>query len=292
MATQPKYPIYIPSKGRPDSCFTARCFVKHETPFYLVIEEAEREAYAAKFDEKHILVLPFSDQGSVIPARNWIMDHAIALGAERHWQFDDNIRMFRRYYKGGLRIPIQSGLAVRLVEDFTDRYTNVAISGFNYTMFVVKQSTPFTTNCHVYSATLINNSIPHRWRGKYNEDTDMCLQVLADGWCTILMHAFMVDKEKTMLNSGGNSAMYEGDGRLKMARSLERQWHGTVTVNRKFQRPQHIVSSAWKKFDTKLIRRTDIEWPEGTDNYGMKLKAQKEIKSPRMRRMYEAEKAE
>lgn len=39
---------------------------------------------------------------------------------------------------------------------------------------------------HVYSCTLILNSIEQRWRLLYNDDTDLCLQVLAAGWCTIL----------------------------------------------------------------------------------------------------------
>ena len=68
---------------------------------------------------------------------------------------------------------------------------------------------------HVYSCTLVLNSIPHRWRGEYNEDTDICLQVLADGWCTILVNAYLAKKTHTMKTSGGNTdVLYQGDGRL------------------------------------------------------------------------------
>lgn len=283
----PNYPIYIPSKGRADVCYTARIFARDEVPFYLVVEEQEHDAYASRFGEERLLVLPFKNQG-LIAARNWIKAHATASGAVRHWQFDDNIREFRRLYKRR-RLPVRSGVACRIVEDFTDRYTNVAISGFNYEMFVVEQTTPFTKNCHVYSASLILNEIPYRWRTRYNDDTDICLQVLSGGWCTILVSVVMVQKIATMHVKGGNTDdLYQGDGRLKMARSLERQWPGVVTTKRRFDRPQHVIKSAWRKFDTPLIRRTDIEWPTGVDEYGMTLESVTEIRHPALRRVVES----
>ena len=221
-----RYPIYVPSKGRFDKCLTADFLVKDKVPFYLVVEKQEAKKYASKYGREKILVLPFSNKGSVIPARNWIKDHACEAGYKRHWQLDDNMSVVRRWYKGK-RIRCNSKYGMAATEDFVDRYENVAIAGLNYTMFCVpNRMPPFYLNNHVYSFSLILNEIPHRWRGKYNEDTDLCLQVLADGWCTILMNAFMVDKAHTMTMKGGNtSELYnKEDGRLKMARSLERVW--------------------------------------------------------------------
>ena len=283
----PRYPVYIPSKGRADYCLTARMFDTDGVPFRLVIEEQEYDEYAANFGEERLLVLPFSNQGSVIPARNWIKDHATAEGHKRHWQFDDNIRSTRRLY-ANKRMYCRSGLALAVCEDFTDRYTNVAVSGFQYTMFAPTETAklpPFVLNCHVYSCSLILNELPNRWRGQYNEDTDYCLQVLADGWCTVLLYAFMVDKMRTMMMSGGNTdALYQwSDGRLKMARSLERKWPGVVETKRRFQRPQHVVKDSWKRFDTQLIPAGDID--RTPNNYGMKLKAVRPVRSESLRRL-------
>lgn len=53
---------------------------------------------------------------------------------------------------------------------------------------------------------------------------------------------------------GGNSdQLYQGDGRLRMARSLEEQWPGIVTTVRRFNRPQHKVAGDWRFFDHPLI---------------------------------------
>jgi hypothetical protein len=152
---------------------------------------------------------------------------------------------------------------------------------------------PYYLNTRIYSCILIRNDIPYRWRGRYNEDTDLCLQVLSEGWCTVSFNAFNMMKAETMSVKGGNATeLYKGDGRLKMARSLERQWPYVVTTRRRFDRPQHVVANNWRKFDTPLIRRTDIDWEalekQGSNDYGLKLKQKADtIKSPRIRSMFE-----
>ena len=284
----PRYPIYIPSKGRYENCLTAKMLIRDGVPFRLVVEPQEADEYARRYGRENILVLPFSDAGSVIPARNWIKDHATAAGYERHWQLDDNIRVAYRFYRGK-RIYCTSKIALRVAEDFTDRYETIAISGLNYKMFTPNHNKlpPFFLNCHVYSCSLILNAIPHRWRGRYNEDTDICLQVLADGWCTVLINAFTVDKQRTMTLKGGNTdALYHGDGRLKMARALERRWNGVVETKRRFQRPQHVVKDSWRKFDTplKLKPGIDLSQFDHPNEYGLKLtQVGTEIKSATLR---------
>jgi len=279
----PRYPVYIPSKGRADECKTARTLLDGGVPFRIVVEPQEYDRYAARYGEERVLTLPWDNPGSVIPARNWIKEHATAAGYERHWQIDDNVRKFGRIWRSR-RLKCPPGPALKAAEDFTDRYENIAVSGLNYLTFAIPQrdsakpKDPFQLNCHVYSCTLTLNTTPHRWRGPYNEDTDYCLQVLADGWCTVLFNAFWVDKQPTMTMKGGNAAtLYQGDGRLRMARQLERQWPGVVTVSRKWGRPQHVVN--WRKFDTPLRRKPGLELPTEPNEYGMVLKRVKPPKA-------------
>lgn len=287
----PRYPVYVISKGRADCCLTARTLVRDGVDFRLVVEPQEADAYAEHFGRERLEILPFSNLGlGSIPARNWVWEHAKASGAERHWILDDNIRGFYRRWKAR-KIPCDAGPAFRAAEDFTDRYENIAIAGLNYFMFSANRTKqpPFCLNVHVYSCLLIRNDLPHRWRGRYNEDTDLCLQVLSDGWCTVLFNAFLIWKMPTMTMKGGNtSELYKGDGRLKMARSLERRWPGVVETKRRFQRPQHVVKDSWRKFDTPLIRRADVDFEalaRAPNEYGMKLRQLKEIQSDELRRL-------
>lgn len=289
----PKYPIYVPSKGRAARCLTADFLIEDQLPFSLVVEPQEYDQYAERYGPEHVLALPFSNRGSVIPARNWIKDHATAAGHERHWQIDDNMRGISRQWKTK-RVYCHSGFGFRVTEDFVDRYENVAIAGLNYDMFIygIKNLPPFYLNVHVYSCTLILNSLPYGWRGRYNEDTDICLRVLADGWCTVLMNAFSIKKMRTMTMGGGNtSELYAGDGRLRMARSLERVWPGVVETKRRFQRPQHVVADQWRFFDTQLKLKDGIDLTvlPKVDEYGMELvQVAPEIKSAHLRQIIES----
>jgi hypothetical protein len=272
--TKPRYPVYIISKGRYKNCLTAKFLIQDGIDFFLVVEPQEKNEYASRYGEERVLVLPFANLGlGSIPARNFCWEHSKANGHFRHWILDDNIAKMRRLTRGK-RLACNSKYAFVATEDFTDRYENIAIAGLNYTCFAILKMPPFYLNCHVYSTLLIRNDLDYRWRGRYNEDTDLCLQVLSGGWCTVLMNAFLIDKMATMQMKGGNTdVLYKGDGRLVMAKSLERMWPGVVKTERRFNRPQHVVKNAWKGFDTELIRRKDIDWDNlKTNNYGMKLK--------------------
>lgn len=284
---QPRYPVYVISKGRANACLTAQFLIADGTPFHVVIEPQEEAAYAATVGRDRLLLLPFSNLGrGSIPARNWVWEHAKAAGFERHWILDDNIRDIVRKWKAARRITCNASVAFAATEDFIDRYENVAIGGMNYSMFGICAQPPFYRNVHVYSCLCILNGLPYRWRGRYNEDTDLCLQVLAGGWCTISMNAFLVRKMPTGSMKGGNAdELYKGDGRLKMARSLERLWPGVVEVKRRFRRPQHVVKDAWKRFDTPLRLKPGISLEDfaPADNYGMALTAVREIRTASLR---------
>lgn len=275
----PEYPVYVISKGRADTRLTAKAFEKMMLPYRIVIEPHERDDYAAVIDPKKILMLPFSNlgQGS-IPARNWVWDHAAKEGHRRHWIVDDNITGFYRFNRN-LKSPVRDGAIFRAMEEFADRYANVRVAGPNYEGLVLRRegsTPPFRLNTRVYSCILIDNDCRHRWRGRYNEDTDLSLRVLKDGDCSILFNAFLSEKEATMDMKGGNTdELYRQDdkfdGRLEMARSLQRQHPDVVKITRKWGRWQHQVD--YRPFKAnRLIRKAGVEIPNGVDNYGMVLR--------------------
>ena len=269
----PEYPVYIVSKGRWKSRKTSKALDFLGVPYKIVIEPQEYNQYSAVIDPEKILTLPFSNlgQGS-IPARNWIWEHSISGGHARHWILDDNISGFCRY-NHNMRIKVTSGTIFKCAEDFTDRYENVAISGFQYRCFAnsCRKRPPFLLNTRVYSCTLIDNSLGIRWRGRYNEDTDLCLRVLKEGHCIVLFMAFLQDKAGTMTMEGGNTdELYIGNGREKMADSLIEQHPDVVTKTEKFGRVQHLVNYEPFK-NNKLIKRDRLTVPYGVNDYGMIL---------------------
>jgi hypothetical protein len=269
----PSYPVYIISKGRWESRQTVRALDRIGVPFRIVVEPQEFDQYAAVIDPAHILTLPFSNlgQGS-IPARNWVWEHALQSGAARHWILDDNISNFFRLNEN-LKVPVSSGTIFKAAEDFVDRYSNVALSGFHYFMFASRKSKnpPFTLNTRVYSCILIQNDIPYRWRGRYNEDTDLSLRALKDGWVTVLFMAFLARKTPTLTMKGGNTdELYQGDGRLLMAQSLQRQHPDVTEIKQRWGRWQHVVDYRPFKHNQPRLRPDAVITP-GVNNYGMVL---------------------
>lgn len=269
----PSYPIYIVSKGRWESRLTSKALEKASIPYRIVIEPQEFEQYSSVIAPEKILCLPFSNlgQGS-IPARNWIWEHSISEGHERHWILDDNIRDFYRLNQN-LKVRIADGTIFKASEDFINRYKNVALSGFQYEKFAPRKSKrpPFLLNTRIYSCILIKNDLSHRWRGRYNEDTDLSIRVLKEGWCTVLFYAFLAEKITTMTMRGGNTdELYQGDGRLEMAKSLQAQHPDITKIVYKWHRWQHSVDYTGFK-NNKLILKDGITIEPGVNNYGMRV---------------------
>lgn len=239
-----QYPVYVISKGRIESRLTVKALEALGVPYWLVLEPPEVEPYAAVIPRGKILTLPFQDLGEgSIPARNWVWEHSLANGDRRHWILDDNIDGFYRL-NHNMKVKVTDENPFVDCERFADQYANVAIAGLNYEFFADRRtvSPPFRANTRVYSCILIDNAIPFRWRGRYNEDTDLCLRALKAGYCTVLFNAFLAKKMPTMKMTGGNTdELYQGDGRLKMAESLRDQHPDVVRVTRKWGRWQHHV---------------------------------------------------
>lgn len=243
-----KYPIYVISKGRWENRLTTDTLDKSGVNYHVIIEPQEHDNYAKFIEKDKILVLPFSNLGcGSIPARNWVWEHAITIGAKKHWILDDNIRHFyaMNHQK---RVIFNDKSVFEYCEKFTDKYKNIALSGMNYYKFGVPHNAgmgirPVIFNTRIYSCILIKNDIPYRWRGRYNEDTDLSLRVLKGGWCTALINAFLCGKQTTMTMKGGNTdELYKNNGRLLMAKSLRDQHPDVVRVVWKWGRWQHLVN--------------------------------------------------
>jgi len=283
----PKYPIYIVSKGRWEQRLTVRALNEINVFGYrVVIEEEEYAQYAKHIDKKWLLVLPknylehyetcdslgASKSRGPGPARNFCWDHSTSNGHSRHWVMDDNCQHFYRLNRN-LKVLVSSGTIFRCAEDFIDRYANVALSGLNY-HGLCKQTDavpPYILNTRIYSFILINNSIQYRWRARYNEDTDLSLRVLKDGWCTVQFNAFLAEKIMTQRNRGGNTdEFYAQEGTLPKSQMLADLHPDVATVVQRFGRWHHKVD--YRQFkDRKLVRKKGVVVKQGVNNYGMVL---------------------
>lgn len=284
--TKPRFPLYIPSKGRADSRLTVKALERMGVPYRIIVEEQEYDTYARVINPANILILdpafqrdydacmtltPEQSRGSG-PARNFAWEHARSTGAAWHWIMDDNISAFYRA-NHNREFPCVDGSPFATMEAFVLRYTNVAMAGPNYQMFFTRRDPPppFTLNTRIYSCNLIRNDLPFRWRGRYNEDTILSLDLLKAGWCTVLFNAFLQKKVATQRLKGGNTdAFYAAEGTLPKSRMLVEQHPDVARVTWRFNRWHHHVD--YRPFRVnRLIRDPDAVITPGVNEFGMTL---------------------
>lgn len=302
MNSDPQFPLYIPSKGRSEYMITSKALTKMGVKHYIVVEPSQFEDYQkAIFDMKLLTTalpmdMSYKDKYELCddlglskstgpgPARNFAWEHSMQQGYEWHWVMDDNIRDFHRL-ANNIKVRVWCGSFWRAMEDFCLRYKNVAMAGPNYEMFVPRKSKvpPFITNTRIYSCNLIRNDVPFRWRGRYNEDTILSLDMLKSGWCTIQFNAFLQNKMNTQAVKGGNTAeFYHAEGQVKegqryadtgtLAKSkMQVSVHPDVSkLVFKFGRIHHHVDYSPFK-NQKLIKKDNLQLPSQPNEYGMKL---------------------
>lgn len=292
----PKHPVYIVSKNRSDSMLTSRALCKMKVPHFIVIEPQNESDYKKAIERFNLhefvklIIAPFSNHGDGPGrARNYAWDHALSIGAEYHWVMDDNITDFFRLHNN-VRIRVADGTILRAAEDFVERYENVPLSGLQYYFFAVPGSStykPFIVNTRIYSCLLIRNDCVHRWRGRYNEDTDLSLRVLKDGDCTIEFIAFLQGKMATQVVKGGNTEEFyhnEGDidklvwrdgfynpsGTIKKSQMLYDMHPDVTEIVWKYGRVHHYVD--YSRFKNNILRlKPGLSFSDTVNDYGMKL---------------------
>lgn len=272
----PKWPVFIPTKGRADTRMTIRMFDTLGVPYTIFVETQEYDLYARHVPCDRIHVLPHQNQGLTV-TRNYIWDYAAERGHEWFWTFDDNIDGLYRF-NHNLKTPCADATIMAVIEDFASRYENLAITGMNYFMFVKRKYVipPYILNTRIYSNMLIRtfakdrNGNPYRNVTFYNDDTDLCVRVLKDSWCTVLFNAFLIYKQTTMTVPGGMTDYYEQTNkRLEFAEELQRAHPDCVTVTEKWGRFHHQVD--YSRFTQQLRRRPDLDIQKGVNDFGMTL---------------------
>lgn len=287
----PIYPVYVVSKSRAvkNSWHTSFRLTQMCIPHYLVVEPSEVAMYREVFNNEYCTILEldmsykdsydvFSDLGNINstgpgPARNFCWEHSMGNGFKWHWVLDDNIDGWNMYFRGN-RIPVRTGECFRSCERFVERYDNIAIAGHNYASFYPSgtRRPPYITNTRIYSMLLIRNYIPYRWRGRYNEDTDLSLRVLKDGWCTVQFNIFLGEKLTTQKVRGGNSKeFYDHEGTNPKSQMLVDMHPDVSRITYKFSRIHHEVD--YSKFTTPL-RLIDCHQNYGKpirNNFGLEV---------------------
>lgn len=269
-----KYPIYVLSKGRySDLSFpNATCMTLEEMKleYTLVLMTDEVEQYKQTLEKynckKCINIISIDDNKGLggTPQRNLAWDDAKKRKFSKHWILDDNIHGYY-YFNRRQQIQIKSGVVFRDVENFVDNiHEKVGLAAHSYKFEVrdTEMRNPIILNGKTFSSILVNHSLLDmcnvKWRLKYNEDIDLGLQTLTNGFMTLGFEYFISGKLSTPQNKeGGNREIYlnyEKQGFKNKLECIMKEW-GHI---------DGLIKKTYKKLKTKtgieLREHHDVDW--------------------------------
>lgn len=228
-------PIYIPSKGRADCCLTARVLRRIGIKFNIIVEQQDVDAYSRHGWSDCLLVLPMAFKESYEycdglglsipsgsgPARNFALHHARENGYRWQWTIDDNITAFHYRTMGVGKTTAKcfkrdKSNFLDVSASFFDSFENVLMGGLEYGAFAFDDLQSFVFNRRVFSCNCLRTDMPFRWRGRYNEDVILSIDILKSGHCTVLLKKFNCVKLATQKLKGGNTdTVYKHGTRAK-----------------------------------------------------------------------------
>jgi hypothetical protein len=287
------FPVYIPTRGRPQKQLTADALLELGIRPFLVVEAAEEAAYKENNPECYVIVWPqnYLDDYEKTPeldphpttgaAHNYAWDHSRAAGYTHHWIMDDNIRGFL-IRSNGRRANVKDAKALHYQEDFIRKFKNLA--GISLAMAPFMRGSTLMINTRLYCATLYRNDLHEygiKWRRGINDDTIVSLDILKTGyWCTAENRAVGIKKTGTSRKSrmaGGMTDFYAQGGFIKKSAELVRCHPEYSTTVVKFNRVHHSVD--FSSFKQKLI---PIDQTKGTREVVVEKIAEVRSKKPKI----------
>ena len=243
------YPVFIPSKGRPN-CLTAKLMDDSHINYTLVVEPQDADAYAEAYPHADFLILPENDAGMWY-ARQFVLEHCRQEGLTWYWLIDDDIKRFT--HNNETSTP---RAALSYAEGLTNGYSRLAMVGIDFHQFAWSQKREYSVNKRVAVVVLTNTTVDanHRPEVPLKGDLDFQLQCLDAGWSTITVHTYAMDTPAMgSTKTGGLSDFYKDNAHVEAAKYLVDFWQPYTKI---VEKPLgDDVKVDWKMFPNTLRAR-------------------------------------
>lgn len=225
------WPVVIPSKARVQSTTAALLRAAEVKAWRLLVEPQDAEAYAAKWGDEHVEVLPEDDQGLTY-SRNRVLELAREAGWPWVWQLDDDVTQLYLKGEGTKLVKTDAKTALLRAQRVIGRVPNVGQAGLEYQQFAWRATKPCVLNsyCDVVVAINTENTRTCRYREiPLKEDRDFTLQVLSTGRRTCRVQTVSFGAPQNGSNKGGLQPVYATDGREERSvKRMAKLWPGVV----------------------------------------------------------------
>jgi hypothetical protein len=207
----PKYPVAILSFGRYNRYGRTHILLtKLKIPHYLFVEPCEETYYREWYDKTYceLIVSPFDfhkDNMGSTPMRNYILSYFHIFGKLRVWLLDDNIKHYKRLYKG-IKNEIENPIIFTSIEKYVDRHNNVGIASHNFNPFIMENGIRrvMCKNGKCYSSMLILTS-GISFKHKHQEDNFISIEYICAGLCNLCFNHILYNKNTSGIDEGGNT---------------------------------------------------------------------------------------
>lgn len=209
-------PLYILSLGRYEYNDTywslKRMLCKNIKVF---VEPSEYKLYNKEIPHEELVCLPkdyhlLKEGGKHV--RNYIHIYSkLHNKQDYYWLLDDNIQGFY-FFQDNIKYECMFGFSFYYLEKFMKKWKNAYLGGMGYCSDIteIEKSKPcIVKNSKVYSCFLIRQDITNvikgeLWKGIYNEDIILCIELLQLGYPTFTTNQFLCNKLTTGNRKGGN----------------------------------------------------------------------------------------
>jgi hypothetical protein len=243
-----RFPIYIPSKGRPKSP-TAKLIGDSAV---LVVENQEAADYQKAFPNAPIIILPESNRG-IAYVRNFILTEARRSGAEWFWMLDDDITGF--YEVAAKRCVRAAPLCVLAgAEAVFSKRPNTAQAALEYQQFAWASSKGYSLNGYCDVAVCINTKrsamASYDYSVTLKEDRDFTMQLLSQGYETFRTARFAFSAPKNGSNEGGLKPVYANpNAEANAVAGMIAKWGGLLCSKNTKPDGRRDVKINWRAFN-------------------------------------------
>jgi len=257
-----QYPICIVSKDRSETCTTHKLLEYEGVRYFYMVEPNDYDLYVNRFGSERVINIGENDKG-IYYVRNFCIEWSNKLGYSHHWQVDDDLKSLHYRHMNkyrGLRDSekIENPTSMLLyIENMSSKCINFGAGCLTHDGFAFAKKKDIDINKMIYCFQLINNKVKARYKPKTSEDIDFSLQILLEGYVTMVFNKYSFRTPSSGSIKGGcNSSVDYAiignvDGRKLRNLELCRVYPKWFVEYTKKEQSEIKPSKVWKSFTQK-----------------------------------------
>tara|TARA_R100001129_G_scaffold68215_1_gene46515 strand:+ start:3021 stop:3782 length:762 start_codon:yes stop_codon:yes gene_type:complete len=250
------YPIYIPSKNRPEGK-TFELLKDIDAKKYILVEPQDIEKYEHFKENFKLIILEKNDQG-LYYVRDVTKKYAENTGTEWYWVIDDDISKFYRT-ENNKNKPITPKEALLSAQELFNSMP-ISLGALEYQQYAWSQKKLFKINSYADCVVCFNTKRTKKYnydlQFKLKGDRDMALQIMADKQFVMRALQISFSCPKFGSNKGGLFNVYNKQKlEHEMSKLLMEKWGNRYVIIQKKKTNDGVRFDAkinWKAFNVKF----------------------------------------